>query len=89
MKCDKCVHGLTEMERGTASSLTPARPFRREAARRKMPFRALKGLMPLNISELFKESDIQTAHVLPQLPFAPSRGGSLGQAERDLGKVRI
>lgn len=40
-----------------------------------MPFAALKGFMPLNTSELFKENDIQLAQALPA-PASPHSGPS-------------
>lgn len=39
-----------------------------------MPFAALKGFMPLNTSELFKENDIQLAQALPA-PAPPRSSG--------------
>lgn len=47
-----------------------------------MPFGALKGFMPLNISELFKGNDIQLAHVLPTLAFTPSSSSLRGRLRR-------
>jgi len=47
-----------------------------------MPFGALKGFMPLNTSELFKENDIQLAHVLPTLAFTPGSGSLSGRLSR-------
>ena len=47
-----------------------------------MPFGALKGFMPLNSSELFKENDIQLARVLPTLAFTPSSGSLSGRLRR-------
>lgn len=47
-----------------------------------MPFGALKGFMPLNISELLKENDIQLARVLPTLAFTPSSSSLTGRLRR-------
>lgn len=47
-----------------------------------MPFGALKGFLPLNIAELFKENDIQLAHVLPAFAFTPSSGSLSGRLRR-------
>lgn len=38
--------------------------------------------MPLNISELFKENDIQLARVLPTLAFTPSSSSLGGRLRR-------
>lgn len=47
-----------------------------------MPFGALKGFLPLSIAELFKENDIQLAHVLPAFAFTPNTGSLSGRLRR-------
>lgn len=49
-----------------------------------MPFAALKGFMPLNTSELFKEDDIQLAQASASSCFPSQQRLPQWEAEKDL-----